>query len=575
MKNKKIWVRIGSVLVCLLLVGALAVPAFADTNSPDAFAVDDGVYEALMSAVAVREMNNNAFSLLEYYVLESSDFFNWDYLLSGSFDSAYHHFVFDSLVYENSEVLIDYYGIFALDYDGLDSDGNAFSFSHVNFGQLTVAFYPTDMHEGAITVILNNSGIIFEMVYFYDDSDSGDEYGVVFEECRVRPVDNTASHYIPKDQIHLLSMAVVSDEITTNFLPNIAYLFYGKNNCLAIQDFKLGYISPHPDSPINRQNMFDAFNSYLHPRSDNMAYGLLQSYYNGLGDSSFFARKTFVSGTSDIGHNPNYTGLVPFFNSMDGGSLNSTIQLEHFDYAIYTDFDTSPVNTGGANGFVRIILSKSEETKSELSIAFHPGNSPTPSISYLFNGVDSSSGSDLTLTRLYVGDSWYNATDLYRVDLAFTVAPYSTSYMLPWLVEALFVDEISRYDDFVYSPYEFALGYNHSYTLGYETGLRYGYDSGYETGYNDGFANGTANSEYDVAYQKGFQDALNEVDSGDFGRNFLGVVFNAPIDALNNFILIDWTLSNGEQVTITLGSILGAALAVVLVVWFLKLFAGG
>lgn len=117
------------------------------------------------------------------------------------------------------------------------------------------------------------------------------------------------------------------------------------------------------------------------------------------------------------------------------------------------------------------------------------------------------------------------------------------------------------------SPYDMFEGYMDAYH-------KY-YHDGYFNGWNDGFMYG-----YDYAgntddYERGYQDAIDDIDSGDFGRNFLGGIFTAPIDALNNFTLIDYELSDGEQVSITLGSIIGAALAVVFVIWFLKLFAGG
>lgn len=56
---------------------------------------------------------------------------------------------------------------------------------------------------------------------------------------------------------------------------------------------------------------------------------------------------------------------------------------------------------------------------------------------------------------------------------------------------------------------------------------------------------------YTDAYNDGYEQARNEITSGEFGKNMIGTIIRAPFDALRNFTLIEWDLSNGGTVTIT------------------------
>lgn len=88
-----------------------------------------------------------------------------------------------------------------------------------------------------------------------------------------------------------------------------------------------------------------------------------------------------------------------------------------------------------------------------------------------------------------------------------------------------------------------------------------GYDSGYTAGYDKGKAEG---------YDEGFDAGVGATESESFGKNLLGTTLNAPIDALNQFVLFE---SDGKAVT--LGGVVGAMLALSIFVLFLKMFAGG
>ena len=80
---------------------------------------------------------------------------------------------------------------------------------------------------------------------------------------------------------------------------------------------------------------------------------------------------------------------------------------------------------------------------------------------------------------------------------------------------------------------------------------------------------------YDTGYQEGFTEALNQVGSDEFGRNFLKSVFSTPFEILQNFTLVSWQKADGSMVEITLLTLFSACVGLSLFVWFLKTFAGG
>lgn len=115
-------------------------------------------------------------------------------------------------------------------------------------------------------------------------------------------------------------------------------------------------------------------------------------------------------------------------------------------------------------------------------------------------------------------------------------------------------------------------GYYLGYTEGYMEGYDKGYDDGELDGYDDGYNDG---SDANTGYQNGYNDAVAQIESGDFGRNFLGGLFSAPIEALKSFTLVEWTTTSGLEVSLNVFMIISAAIGVSLFIWFIKLFAGG
>ena len=68
---------------------------------------------------------------------------------------------------------------------------------------------------------------------------------------------------------------------------------------------------------------------------------------------------------------------------------------------------------------------------------------------------------------------------------------------------------------------------------------------------------------------------IESTDSANLGQNLIGDTLSAPMDGLNDFVLYDSDGPDGDAKPITLGLIVGGAIALTLFMAFLKLFAGG
>ena len=77
---------------------------------------------------------------------------------------------------------------------------------------------------------------------------------------------------------------------------------------------------------------------------------------------------------------------------------------------------------------------------------------------------------------------------------------------------------------------------------------------------------------YDLTdiYNSGVSAGLSSNASANLGENLLGSTLNAPIDALNGFVLTSTPFGD-----ITLGSVVGSLIALSIFITFLKFFAGG
>lgn len=116
--------------------------------------------------------------------------------------------------------------------------------------------------------------------------------------------------------------------------------------------------------------------------------------------------------------------------------------------------------------------------------------------------------------------------------------------------------------------YSFLIGDQFQY--GYDKGLKDGEAFGYEQGKKDGYYEGIL-VDNEQAYNEGYFNGQQDIDSGTWGENLLGQTLSAPIRAMNQFTLV--TTPSGFN--ITLGLVVGCAIALTLFIAFLKLFAGG
>lgn len=323
------------------------------------------------------------------------------------------------------------------------------------------------------------------------------------------------------------------------------------------------------------------FNELLDDRANNTAYQRLQSYYNGFGDGHFFQCGTLVSGFTDIRNNAYYSVTVPLGistsnNNQSSATLTSQIEFEAFAFSIFTTLGPSPTYTDFfLDGYITVTLYY-ENNNSMVDLSFYADNEQVPRLTARYNGSSSSDGLVYQLTNFSANGVAYTPAQLAKVETSFTLLNGATPYLLSLLTALLYNRDIANYNDVVYSPSNFYYGINSAYGLGYADGERYGYANGYEDGKVDGYELGLADGlkqvvENEEAYDRGFTDALNQVSAGDFGANLLGATFNAPIRGLNQFVLV--TTPNGVE--ITLGNVISAAIALVLVLAFLKVYAGG
>lgn len=342
-----------------------------------------------------------------------------------------------------------------------------------------------------------------------------------------------------------------------------------------------GYTPPYGSA-------IDSFTSTLDPRANNDAYSSLLDYYYGFGDSRFFDVKTFVSGTMDFLNDGNYSIVIPnTYNIYPDTSVTvqyfGKMNLDCYSLSIHkTDSLLPGQHMRYSGGYFEYVLYFDEDS-CMLGLSYYLSDYRIPEISFRYEGTYGDT-LNLTLNSFSIDGDKYPLSDIYQLDVAFAVSAYDDSMLLPEVAATYYSVATYLFSQKVYSPYEFYQGFKASYNLGYADAERYAYQYGYEEGHTDGYTEGfeagvsqgeTNNKNYEDGYSDGRTDALGEVSSGDFGRNFLGGIFTAPIDALREFTIVEWTTENGVEVTITLMTFFSAVIGVMIFVWFLKMFAGG
>jgi hypothetical protein len=334
------------------------------------------------------------------------------------------------------------------------------------------------------------------------------------------------------------------------------------------------------------------FEDMMDDRSRNYAYGLLMSLYNGYGDSRFFKVPTLVSGVTDIRYSPTYTANVSLWSSVvpDGeyasSQIHGTIDVDAFSYALYTNYGMPVYYDYYQKGKIEISMYFETGQNARVTLKFYPDNANTYTVMLEYNGTFSSNSVSVILDTITTFDGNYTPDQLSKMDFVFTVTEGTTPNLLSVLCELLFIRDVCTYDDVIYSPRDFYYGLDLVYNLGYEDGYRISYPIAREEGFTDGYKDGETvgyekgyskgkedglleHPDVSKAYNDGYNKAVSEIDSGEYGQNLLGNVFSAPLNAVQSIVLV--TLPDGYAVT--LGHILSAIFALMLVLVFVKIYS--
>lgn len=153
------------------------------------------------------------------------------------------------------------------------------------------------------------------------------------------------------------------------------------------------------------------------------------------------------------------------------------------------------------------------------------------------------------------------------------VGPVSFTRIPVYTASSGWVDQRYRLIDFGsgsvisnYQLYNWILNNSQDVTESFE------YERGYLIGMQQGIDSDDAKKKwFQNGYDEGLQDGINSSGSSSLGQNLIGDTLSAPFRALNGFTLFE--APNGT--TITLGIVFGGMLGFVLLIAFLKLFAGG
>lgn len=331
---------------------------------------------------------------------------------------------------------------------------------------------------------------------------------------------------------------------------------------------------------------YDSFPTMLDPRASNAAFFDLISYYESFNDDGFFDFKSVVTGEMDINNSPKDFSFIGTSWSSDNGTFFTYLNMNYFvvyGYATGDDYVAgAPTYIAGQDeGRLEITLTKGNHYSiGTMSLNFYYPQSYTSVFSILYDLTFESNNITGVLKRIYFGNSFVTPEELYDVCVAFTPLNWSDNIPLGFFVNSVFNSDVSiqMYSKLVYSPYDYYQGYRSSYVIGEKDGYALGYEQGYSFGETNGYAAGqkegfTSGYEQGVAssdgYQQGYNKAVSEIKSGEFGENLLGNMFSAPIKAVQGITLVH--LPDGN--TITLGNVFSALIALLLVLAFVKIYS--
>lgn len=324
--------------------------------------------------------------------------------------------------------------------------------------------------------------------------------------------------------------------------------------------------TPQPSATVHLGSAWEWFKGTLSSTADNDALALLYDRYLGMGSNDFFEKNILISGTVnsmsvDLGYTLDYSATE---TSIIEGQV--TVYMAAFKLVDSNNNVRAYEALDG--GYFRYSLYYNVTDGQRLTISFIPSDSNGAKLNIVYRRYVNDGVTSLIRESIHYGGIDYT-NNFGELQIAATIVENRyegamlSSIVYPLLQCQSGVGAIP-YTEVVYSPSAFYSGMDRAYNLGYEDGYRYGYNNGY----NDGI-------ESLEAYNEGYNDAVEEIESGDFGRNIIGSIFSAPFDALRSFTLVEWQLAGGMVVTITLATVVSAAVGIALFIWFLKTFAGG
>lgn len=239
----------------------------------------------------------------------------------------------------------------------------------------------------------------------------------------------------------------------------------------------------------------------------------------------------------------------------------------------FNDFsgNVSAVAFPGAHSLPLYFVSNNEVTaeRTYLNYGDYSTNTSTRIKTMTYNGVT------VSYFELYVYCNYQN------INVNGTVYDPSISGAANTILTDVYQFEVypvsGSYDSTTQYSYRFSvLLYSRDlYELGYEEGFTAGRADGYSAGYESGSSSTVVESARTEGYNAGYAAGRVSSDSANLGHNLIGDTLSAPMDGLNDFVLYDSDGPDGEAKPITLGLVVGGAIALTLFMAFLKLFAGG
>lgn len=116
-------------------------------------------------------------------------------------------------------------------------------------------------------------------------------------------------------------------------------------------------------------------------------------------------------------------------------------------------------------------------------------------------------------------------------------------------------------DDYRYISFDNAVVSSSVYSWFHDINNAVLMDSEYQAGYNDGY-----NSGYEYGYNAGSSSSI--------GNNFFGDLFAGVGEGLSHVVLLEYPIGD-TMVKVTIWSVFGTIVVIMIVVWVLKLIAGG